>query len=92
MAFLYADMGEPTARDRVWTYALTVAVQKGKQASPGQIAEMADVSERVARSCLFNISEAGFLERIKNPGGKVYYERPNWVEIDEKYLEEGNEE
>ena len=81
-------MPDQTARDRVWTYALNVAMRRGKSVSPAQIAEMANVSERMARSCLLNISEAGFLSREKNLGGKVYYERPDWVEIDEDAVDE----
>jgi hypothetical protein len=81
-------MPDQTARDRVWTYSLNIAIRRGEPVFPAQIAEIANVSERMARSCLLNISEAEFLSRQKNLGGKVYYERPGWVEIDEDEVDE----
>lgn len=81
-------MGEQTARDRVWKYALTVAIKKGKRANPSQIAEMAGVSERMTRTALVNISNTGFLKRNTNPGGKVYYTCPDWLEINQERLED----
>lgn len=77
-------MSNQTARDRVWIYALTRAVRKGKPAKPAQIAEMADVSERTARECLYVIASAGWLRRRTKSDGKVEYVCPEYIVVDDE--------
>jgi len=81
-------MANQTARDRVWIYALSRTVRKGKPSKPAKIAEMADVSERTARECLFVISNAGWLRRRTKSDGKVEYVCPDHVEFDEELWNE----
>jgi len=77
-----------TARDRVWIYALTRSVRKGKPSKPAEIAEMADVSERTARECMFVMADTGWLRRRTKSDGKVEYVCPDHVEFDNKEWEE----
>jgi MarR-like DNA-binding transcriptional regulator SgrR of sgrS sRNA len=73
-------MAEPTGRDRVWKNALGKAVQAGKPVEPADIADTADVSERMARQCLIVMSQSGWLERRTKLDGSVRYVCPSNIE------------
>lgn len=75
-------MVDPTARDRVWKFALAKAVRNDEPVRPPEIAEIADVSERMARDCLLVISDAGWLERRTRRSGRVEYVRGRGVSVD----------
>jgi len=75
-------MAEPTNRDQAWMAALTITLRKGEAAKPSDIADLADVSERMARQCLLVMSQAGWLDRRAKPDGTVQYVPPS----DEKWL------
>jgi DNA-binding FadR family transcriptional regulator len=80
-------MVNQTARDRVWIYALSRSVRNGKPSKPTDIANMADVSERTARECLFVMSNAGWLRRRTKSDGQVEYVSPDWLIFDEEQWE-----
>lgn len=77
-------MAEPTARDRCWTYALNLAVKKGKTVKPADIAEYAGVSERTARKVLLVMSDAGWLARRTKPDGRVEYIGEAGIYVDDE--------
>jgi len=75
-------MADPTGRDRVWKNALGKAVQAGKPVEPSDIADVANVSERMARECLLVMYESGWLERRTKPDGSVRYICPSKLNYD----------
>ena len=66
-------MAEMTNRDSVWNVALLLTYRKEEAAKPAHVADMADVSERVARQCLLVMADQGWLERRALPDGKIQY-------------------
>lgn len=75
-------MVDPTSRDRVWKFALAMAYRNNKPVRPKKIAEVASVSERMARDCLLVISDAGWLERRTKKDGRVEYVASREVTVD----------
>ena len=76
-------MAEPTARDRVWKFALSRAVRNRKPVKPAEIAEIANVSERMARDCLLVMADSGWLHRRTKTDGRVEYICAPGVFVDE---------
>lgn len=74
-------MNEKT-RDRIWKYALSRTIRNDSRVAPSDIAEMADVSERTARETLVVIAETGWVTRKTKQDGSVFYECPDWVDVD----------
>jgi CTP-dependent riboflavin kinase len=81
-------MANETARDRVWKYALAKCYKNGGTAKPGDIASVADVSERMARDCLLVMHQAGWLERRTAPDGRVEYICKRGVDVDDDLMNE----
>lgn len=75
-------MAELTSRDQVWKFALAKAVRRGETIKPPEIAEFADVSERMARDCLLVMSDAGWLSRHTKPDGRVEYMCARGIDVD----------
>lgn len=69
-------MAEMTNRDSAWNVALLLTYKQDEGAKPERVAEMADVSERMARQCLLVMSRQGWLERRALPDGQVQYIAP----------------
>lgn len=57
--------------------ALTIAYRKREPVKPEHIAELASVSERMARQCLLIMSDAGWLDRRAKRDGSVQYVPPS---------------
>jgi hypothetical protein len=75
-------MVDPTARDRVWRAAWTVCCKKGDRVEPARIADLADVSERMARDCLLVMWESDVLDRETRKDGSVRYRCGRDVTVD----------
>lgn len=69
-------MAEMTNRDSAWNVALLLTYRKGEAAKPARVADLAGVSERMARQCLLVMSDQGWLERRALPDGQVQYISP----------------
>jgi len=81
-------MTEQTARDRVWKFGFQSAVKNGNRITPEKIAEIADVSERMARDCLLVMADIGLLQRETKKDGSVYYEGCPLIDIDQERWDE----
>ena len=66
-------MGKTTMRDKVWKDTLARTIKAGNAVRPAEIADKTGASERMARQCLLNISDAGWIERRADPDGEVRY-------------------
>lgn len=65
-------MAKGTARDRLWTFTMKRTHREGGQITSGELARMAQTSERTARDALKTMADNGIL-RIDQKGRNVRY-------------------
>lgn len=68
-------MAEKRTRDAVWDAALMKTVKKGEAATPADIAELSNVSERTVRDVLNVMTDSHWLKREVLDDGSVRFKK-----------------
>lgn len=68
-------MAQKRTRDAVWDAALLKTVKKGEPATPKEIAELSDVSERTVRDVLNVMSDSHWVKREVRNDGSVRFKK-----------------